>query len=178
MGLLTPAPLHRRSGPFLVLDFGQIQVQLQVEGVTARNLRQYLDAETARMRELLKNLPADFDKVIVVVDGSVALLPPPEARDIQAKWIAAHRELLRTLTHKIAFVVPNPWVRAIMTAVFAIAPSPVPIQPFANLDEALTWATAESRSTGGTLTAELLSEGANAVSRLRQAFAPEGAPNR
>lgn len=143
-----------------------------MEGVTASNLRDYLDSETARMRELVKNMPAGFDKVIVVVDGSVALMPPAEARELQAKWIAAHRELLRRLTHKMAFVVPNPWVRAIVAAIFAIAPSPVPMQTFASLDEAMAWATAESSALGGTLTSELLNEGTQAIARLRQTLAP------
>ena len=168
MALQTAHPLHRRSGPFLVLDFGQIQVQLQVEGVTRDNLQAYLDAETARMTERAADIPADFDKAIVIVDGSVALMPPADARGLQADWIKANQEMLRALTHKMAFVVPNPWVRAIVAAVFAIAPSPVPMKTFPTLEAAADWAIEESHALGGAVREDFLVQRAGAVQRLRE----------
>ncbi len=154
--------------PFSSLDFGQVQVQIQVRPITIKSFAAHLTLETARIRQLLasRDGPAPR-KAVVIVDGSVALLPPAEARRMQADWLRANAELLKLVTHELGFVLPNPLLRGFVSAVFYLAPLPVPTTTHASLDEAIAWAVQEAQNIGGHVAPTLIAGGAAAVERAR-----------
>lgn len=165
---LSPDASCVQELPFSTLDFGQVQVQIQVRPITAKAFAAHLAMETARIRQLLatRDSPAPR-KAVVIVDGSVALLPPSDARRMQADWLRDNAELLKLVTHELGFVLPNPLLRGFVSAVFYLAPLPVPTSTHASLEEAIAWAVQEVRSIGGQIASTLLTDGTRAVERAR-----------
>jgi len=156
------------ASPFVILNFGQVQVQIQVKPIDAAGLSAHLDQETRRIKQLLSQrgrLAAE--KAVVIVDGSVALMPPAEARKLQADWLKANRDLLQLVTHKLGFVLPNPILRGFVSAVFYLVPLPIPSETLGSLDEAVAWAIREARSINGVVDEELLTLGTAAIERRR-----------
>jgi len=162
--------MNAAESPFRILDYGQLQVQLQVAPVNAANLRQHLSRETVRIRATLAAPPRAFDKVIVIVDASVSLLPPPDARRVQAEWMRANQELLRKVTRAVGFVFPNPWIQGCVGTIFALMPLPIPMTSHGTLEQALDWAIANADDVSGAVADDLLFQGAQAVERARAAF--------
>lgn len=161
--------------PYLIYDFTQIQVQIQIAPVDEDNLRAHLAAETARMREALKlRTMNDTRKAVAVVEFLGTQRSDPVVRRLQAEWMKEHTELLRMLTGATAFVVPNSLLRGALTAVLWLAPLPMPVSLHENLDLALDWAIGEvTRNNWGEVATELLMNGAMAVER-RRALVPQG----
>lgn len=156
------------SSPFVILNFGQVQVQIQVKPIDAAGLSAHLDQETRRIKQLLSQrgrLAAE--KAVVIVDGSVALMPPAEARKLQADWLKTNKDLLQLVTHKLGFVLPNPILRGFVSAVFYLVPLPIPSETLGSLDEAVAWAIREARSINGVVDEELLTLGTAAIERRR-----------
>jgi len=158
------------ESPFRVLDYGQLQVQLQVAPVTAANLQHHLASETVRIRQTLAAPPRAFDKVIVIVDASVALVPPPDARRVQADWMRANQNLLRQVTRAVGFVFPNPWVQGCVATIFSLMPMPIPMTSHGTLEEAVDWAIANADDVSGAVADELLFQGTQAIERARAGF--------
>ena len=156
--------------PFEILDFGQVQVQVQVREITVDGLRTYLDGESARIRQNLEFRDRMAPrKAVIIVDGSVSLMPPPEARQMQADWFNANKDLLKLVTHKMGFVLPNAFLRGFMSAVFFLSGPPVPMKTHASVDEAVPWAIAEALSIGGEVSDDLRLDGVVAYERAKQA---------
>lgn len=144
------------GSPFRVLDFGQVQVQIQVAPLAEDNFRAHLAAETARMTSLIKGRDRVVPrKAVVINDGSCELIPPPSIRKLQADWIKSHEDMLRLVCHGIGMIVPGMLVRNTLTAVLWLAPLPVPMKVLKDMDEALVWAIAEVDAFGGEVDAEL-----------------------
>ena len=138
--------------------------------MTSDGLQAHLSQETLRIKQILADRKAPAPrKAVVIVDGSVALLPPADARQIQASWLKQNVDLLRLVTHQMGFVLPNPMLRGFVAAVFYIAPLPVPSSTHASLDDAIAWAIKEVHSINGTVDEALLNEGSVAVERARSA---------
>jgi len=158
-----------RQTPFAILDFGQVQVQIQVRPITADGLRTYLSGETLRIKERVAQRDAVAPrKAVVIVDGSVSLMPPSDARKLQAEWFRDNQDLLRLVMHRMGFVLPNPLLRGFMSAVFFLAAPPVPMVTHRSLQEALDWALDQARAIDGQVSDELLRDGIEAVERARR----------
>lgn len=152
-----------------MLDFGQVQVQIQVRPITTAGLTAYLDGETRRIRALLSQRDALAPrKAIIIVDGSVSLMPPAEARNIQRRWFTDNHDLLRLVTHEMGFVLPNALLRGFMSAVFYLSSPPVPMITHGSLDEAVQWAIRKAESIQGQVNTDLLKDGSIAVERARR----------
>ena len=144
------------GSPFRVLDFGQVQVQIQVAPLTEDNFRAHLAAETLRMTGLIKGRDRVVPrKAVVINDGSCELIPPPSIRKLQADWIKGHEDMLRLVCHGLGMIVPGMLVRNTLTAVLWLATLPVPMKLLKDMDEALFWAIGEVDAFGGEVDAEL-----------------------
>lgn len=172
MGKDVVAQMH--DSPFQIFDFTQIQVQIQVGPVFESNLRGHLAAETARMREALKQRQLnDTRKAVAVVEFLGEYKADPVARRLQADWMKENTELLRMVTGSMAFVVPNGVLRGALTAVLWVSPLPMPVGLHENMELALDWAIAEvMRNNWGEIANELLLEGPLAVERRKAVGSP------
>ncbi len=154
--------------PFTNLSFGQVQVQVQVRPITSASFAEHLAQETLRIRRLLANRESAAPrKAVVIIDASVALMPPSEARTQQAEWLRQNGHLVRLVTHQLGFVLPTPILRGFVTAVSYLVPQPVPNTTHGSLDEAVAWAIQEAQNIGGDIDPELLHDGSFAVERAR-----------
>jgi hypothetical protein len=165
----TLPPLPEES-PYRLLSFGHVQVQIQVAPITAHNLAIHLAAQSEQL-ELISRERWKYDpvKVVVLVDGGVSLVPPPEARALQTAWLKKHRNELSLITYKMGFVLPNRLLRAFVNAILFVAPLPVPMTAHATMHDAVRWATREIDSIGGEVSPELRSRGSAAVEAARRA---------
>ncbi len=154
------------ASPFRVLDFGQVQVQIQVAALTTENFQAHLEAESSRLSALIRQRDSAIPrKAVVINDGSVELVPPASVRKLQAEWIKSHEDMLRLVCHRLGIIVPGALARHAMTAVLWLAPLPVPMKVLENMDEAVRWAIAEVDGIGGQVDAELRAGGRAAVER-------------
>ncbi len=144
------------GSPYRVLDFGQVQVQIQVTALTEDNFRAHLAAESARLTSLIKGRDRVVPrKAVVISDGSCELVPQASVRKLQADWIKGHEDMLRLVCHGFGVIVPGMLARNALTAILWLAPLPVPMKVLKDLDEALGWAMAEVDAYGGEVDAEL-----------------------
>lgn len=154
--------------PYEILDFGQVQVQVQVGPVTAAGLRAFLDGETQRIRAAIRaSAPQAPRKGVVILDASVSLMPPADARQVQAAWLKENQHLLGLVTYKIGLVLPNPLLRAFMASVLALAPQPVPMNTHSALAPAVHWAIAAVSEIGGVVSDALRADGVAAVENAK-----------
>lgn len=154
--LEKPVVSSAAGSPYRVLDFGQIQVQIQVAELTPENFREHLAAESKRIESLLRGRDTAVPrKAVVINDGSCELIPQASVRKLQADWINQHANMLKLICHGLGVIVPSAITRSAMTAVLWLAPLPVPMKAFKDMDEALAWAKAEVASIGGTIDDEL-----------------------
>ena len=171
---LSPLP---PESPYRLLSFGHVQVQVQVAPITEHNLRIHLDAQSEQLDEVVRarrEQGVTPPKVGVIIDGSVALMPPPSARKLQEQWLERHRRDLSLMTYRIGFVLPNPVLRTFLRAVFFVAPQPVPIVVHRSMSKAVLWATEQVDRIGGEVNDDLRRDGAFAVSRARSALLAGG----
>lgn len=158
------------ESPFRLLSFGHILVQIQVCAITTENLRIHLDAQTEQLQRILdERWHRDPVKVVMLVDGSVALMPPPDARPLQAQWMKEHKEKLSLMTRRMGFVLPNPWLRGFVGAVFFLAPQPVPMTTHRSMEDAIHWAIREMDQGDGRVDPELRRRGATLVEEAKRA---------
>jgi hypothetical protein len=154
--------------PYEVLEFGQVQVQVQVRPITAPGLKCFLDDQAQRIRRSVHEVaPQAPRKAVVIVDASVSLMPPAEARQVQAAWLKEHQHLLKLVTHRIGLVLPNPWLRAFMASVLTVAPQPVPMSTHGSLAAAVQWAMDVLSEINGQASEVLLRDGVAAVERAK-----------
>lgn len=170
------AIVSKPGGPFRVLDFGQVQVQVQIGDLTDESFEAHLTAETNRLNEYMKVRDALVPrKAVIIVDPSCDLVPKASIRRMQADWIERHRSLLRIVCHGMGLIVPNLVARNVTTAILWLASAPVPIKAHKDLDEAIAWAIAEADSIGGDVDPELRKSGRGIVEKYRRMaqFSPE-----
>ena len=153
------------SGPFRVLDYDFIQIQIQVERMTEQNIARHLAAESMRIQSHVDEARRTGKPggAVLIVDGSVQLVPPPQVRRLQADWLRDNRDKLGDVMHAMGVVVPNNLVRGALTALTWLAPMPVPMTVHASLEHALDWAIATVDTIGGTIPQRLLLGGAELV---------------
>jgi hypothetical protein len=150
--------------PFVILDFQTVQVQIQVAPITVEGFEEHLKREGERIRATVGGVATG---AFVIIDGSVALMPPAAARKMQAEWIAEHGELLRVITRGLCFVLPNPLLRAFIGTVFHIVPPPAPWKTQATLEDAVTWAMGQAEALGLPIDERLLERGVDAITEAR-----------
>jgi len=156
------------ASPYEIIDFGQVQVQVQVGPVSAAGLRAFLDSETQRIRNAVRtSAPHAPRKGVVILDASVSLMPPADARQVQAAWLKQNQHLLRLVTHKIGLVLPNPLLRGFMASVLTLAPQPVPMKTHSSLAPAIDWAIAAVSEIDGVVSDALRAGGATAVENAK-----------
>lgn len=158
--------------PYEILEFGQVQIQVQVEQLTPDNLAQHLKNETARIRNAIAQhrKPGDTRKAVVLVDTSVTLMPDALTRKIQADWMKENEDLFKLVVHSMGFVIPSAIIRGTLTAVFWIAPMPMPVTTHESMDQALDWAIAQLDHYGEQVDNDLLMNGVMAIERKRAAL--------
>lgn len=99
---------------------------------TDENFQAYLD-ETYHLYDRQEPLA-------IVFDATHAPLPGFKYQKMQADWLKRHEELMRSYCVGTAYVIPNPLVRGILKAIFAIQKQPVPYEVVSSREEAKSWA--------------------------------------
>ena len=80
------------TGPYRLLSYDLIQVQIQQRHLDESTLRAHLDTQSRHMRDTLDaRLGTPIRKGYVVVDASCALVAPPSVRKLQADWMRRER---------------------------------------------------------------------------------------
>ena len=157
------------AGPFEILEYGAIQVQVQVGQITEANLRAHLDRQTRVINDGVATGPP-YRKAVIVVDASVELVPPAKVRRMQAEWTNAHADKLQKILHAMAFVVPSAMTRGAMTAVLWLTRPAWPMVTQPSLESAMTWALEQADTIGADVDSRLRRLGATAVVRDRAAL--------
>lgn len=157
--------------PVQSIDFDQIQIQIQLEDLTPENLLPYQRSESARIKSKLseaKALGLDLGrKAVVIVDGTVDLMPSAQIRKLQGEWLKENASLLGLVVHSMGFVVPSATARGALTAVMWLAPMPFKVTTHATLEQALDWAITEVDQMHGKISNELLLGGVMAIEKRR-----------
>ena len=154
--------------PYEVLEFGQVQVQIQVRPVTGDGLKAFLDAQARDIKQTLAQVKGTpVQKSVVIIDASVSLMPPADARKVQAAWLDENQHLLQLATHGIGLVLPNPLLRGFMASVLALTSQPVAMKTHSSLENAVDWAIQSVQEIHGEISTELLQDGAGAVQRAK-----------
>lgn len=148
--------------PFETLEYGAIQVQVQIGSVTAENMRDHLDRQTKTIDEAIAAGPP-YQKGIIIVDASVDLVPPATIRKMQADWTNQNEHKLEQILHGMGFVVPSALTRGAMTAVMWLIRPKWPMIAHASLEEAIAWALTEADAVGADVDSRLRRYGAGAV---------------
>lgn len=155
------------------LDFDQIQVQIQLERLTAENMRAFLQAEDRRIAGLLNvRDQAVPRKAVVLLHPEAELAPSADVRQLQSAWLKENQAMLRLTVHAIGLVLPNPMWRGAFTAISWMFANRLPVRIVAHssLAEALRWGLEEVASIGGTVAEELREGGVLAIERRRAAL--------
>ena len=157
--------------PVQSIDFEQIQVQIQLEDLTPENLLPYQRSETARIKQKIseaKALGVDLGrKAVVIVDGTVDLMPSAQIRKLQGDWMKENSDLLGLVVHSMGFVVASAAARGALTAVMWLAPMPFKVTTHATMEKALDWAITEVDHMNGKISNELLMGGVVAIEKRR-----------
>jgi hypothetical protein len=165
----APAPhseLVRR--PYQVLEFGQVHVQVQIAPVTAEGLKLYLDEQVGLIHDAIADgVKVNESKVVVIVHPSVGLMPPAEARQVQADWLKDNAHALRVATHCTSLVLPNPLLRGFAASVLHFVSTPIPMVTHGSLRKALSWAIEEVLKLGGKVDPALLDDPEAVIERER-----------
>jgi len=148
--------VSKPGSPYRVLDFGQVQIQMQVAQPTDENFLAHLDAETQRMNGYLRSRDRVVPhKAVVIHAPSCDLIPKASIRRLQAEWIIRNEHVLKIMCHSLAIIVPGTIVRNAVTAALWLAPMPVPMKVHRDMDAAVEWAIREADSIGGQVDSEL-----------------------
>lgn len=108
------------------------------------------DAEFDAYLDGLKSRLLRGDRTCTIMDAREAGLFPPVQRKRQADWLATNRALLLKAQVGTAFVITNPVVRGVLTAITWIQPMPSEHTVVATMAEAERWAWAQLRKAGVT----------------------------
>ena len=104
----------------------------------------------------LRRADEDGVKTVTIIDLSHAAANTTGQREMQARWLARHEDMLRRVSLGTAFVVRSQMVRGALTAIFWLRPLPNEYTIVTSLDAALDWATARLASSGITPPERLL----------------------
>lgn len=80
---------------------------------------------------------------VSIIDVSRADRAPATQRRKQADWMRDHENLLRRRSAGMAYVITNPMVRGVLTAIMWLQPLPVEHTVVSTLEEAERWALAQ-----------------------------------
>ena len=84
----------------------------------------------------------------------------------------------KLVVHAMGFVIPSSLIRGTLTAVFWIAPMPMPTSVHETLEQALDWAITTLDKHGEPIDPDLLMNGVMAIERKRAALSPAAATTR
>lgn len=84
----------------------------------------------------------------MVLDATHAGLLPPSQRQMQSRWMREYDELNRERTVAMSFVLPNPLLRGLLTALLWAQPMPCPFNVVSRRRSALDWCDAQLRNRG------------------------------
>lgn len=155
--------------PFRTLDYGPIQVQVQLGPLDEASMRRHLDLQSRWIRAAVAG-GATPNKGIIVLDASVNLVPSATVRRLQADWHREHERELEALVQSMAFVVNSRLVRGAMQAVFWLSQPAYPMTVHASLEAAIPWAIEEAAGHPVPVPRVLHQHGAAVVARDREAL--------
>jgi len=113
--------------PIIVVRFGRTWTDADFDA--------YLDAmETAVLSRR--------EATVTILDAQVAMTTPATQRRKQAAWLEKNEAVLRRYSLGTAFVITNPVVRGVLTAILWIQPMAAPHVVVATPREAERWAAA------------------------------------
>lgn len=122
----------RRAGNIVVLeDLAPLYV-VRFEGIAS-------DAQFAAYLAHVLRITQRGEVHAMVYDASAAGWVPPSQRQLQVEWMREHDKLNRDTTAGLAFVLPSPLVRGVLTAMLWLAPMPCPHLVARTLDQGLVW---------------------------------------
>jgi len=119
------APIIEREGRLVVVRF--------FGGVT--------DAELRAMLGTLEGFIDDPSlRPAFVFDVSKGVVPPAAQRQMMGQWLKRHGPAIGRHCVAAAYVLPNPGLRGMLTAILWIAPHPIPHRVCKTVAEGRAWA--------------------------------------
>jgi len=128
--------------PYTTVDrsaFPLVVVTFTGAAATSENFQAYLD-------ELEENY-ASRTPFALVFDASKASIPGLSYQKKQAAWMKAHEELIRTYCRGVAYVLPNPLLRQVLSLISKLQAQPVPFRVWADREAAIAWARTQLKAT-------------------------------
>jgi len=130
-----------QSGRILVSEELAPLYVVRFEGVTT-------DAQFEAYLDHVLRITRRGEMHAMVYDASQAGWIPPSQRQLQADWMREHDKLNRDLTAGLAFVLPSPLLRGVLTAILWLTPMPCPHTVTRTLDHGVAWCRARLRARG------------------------------
>ncbi|MEM0994286.1 MAG: STAS/SEC14 domain-containing protein [Bacteroidota bacterium] len=99
-------------------------------------------ADDANFTTYLEKTKALYDKkqkLSITFDATHATIPALKYQKQQADWLKDNRALMEDYCKGTAYVIPNPIIRNVLKAIFALQKQPVPYKTVSSLDEAAAW---------------------------------------
>ena len=112
-------------------EFPIIRVVFTGEAANAENFTAYLDE--------LKKIYESKAPLAIVFDATKAVFPGISYQKMQAQWLKDNEQLMRSYCKGTAYVIPNPIIRNVLTAIFTFQKQPVPYKVCSSATEALAW---------------------------------------
>ena len=126
--MIPYATVDRSAFPLIVVTFTGA-------AASPKNFQAYLD-------ELEKNYVRRVPFALVF-DASEASIPGLSYQKKQAAWMKAHENLIRTYCRGVAYVLPNPVLRQILSLIFKLQAQPVPFRVWPDRAAGIAWAEAQ-----------------------------------
>jgi hypothetical protein len=111
--------------------FPLVYVTFTGEKANDTNFQAYLDA-----------VRACYDRqepLAIIFDGTNANLPGFTYQKMQADWLRKNESLMTNFCKGTAYIIPSPFVKAILKAIFALQRQPVPYEVFGTVEEGEQW---------------------------------------
>ncbi|HKK87353.1 MAG TPA: hypothetical protein VJ917_00800 [Saprospiraceae bacterium] len=112
-------------------EFPIVKVVFTGEAANADNFPMYLD-------ELKKNYDNE-QPLAIVFDATNAVLPGMRYQKMQAQWLKDNEQLMKSYCRGTAYIIPNPIIRNVLSAIFTFQKQPVPYSVCSSYKEAITW---------------------------------------
>jgi hypothetical protein len=94
----------------------------------------------------LDEIFARRQKVVTIVDATLAEITPAGQRQKQAAWLKTNVDVLRRYSLGTALVFTSPIFRFVLSTMFVVQPLPTPYVVVGQLDDALVWASTQVKN--------------------------------
>lgn len=112
-------------------EFPIVKVVFTGKAAKAENFHMYLDE--------LKKIYESEEPLAIVFDATKAVFPGMSYQKMQAQWLKDNEQLMKNYCNGTAYVIPNPIIRNVLSAIFTFQKQPVPYRVCGSYEEASTW---------------------------------------